>query len=56
MLLENKVPDHSKYITTSEFNKLKESFTVRLKQTSFATKCDIADFVKNAGLDEKLKN
>ena len=30
---ENKIPDHSKYINTAEFNKLTaENFTGRLKQ------------------------
>ena len=31
--VENKIPHHGKYITTSEFNKLEaEIFTARLKQ------------------------
>ena len=42
---ENKIPDHSKYINTAEFNKLTaENFTARLKQENLATKGDIADF------------
>ena len=45
--VENKTPDHSKYITTSEFNKLAaENFTARLKQANVATKGDIVHFVK----------
>ena len=44
--VENKIPDHSKYITTQEFNKLTtENYTARLKQANLATKSDIADFV-----------
>ena len=39
--LENKTPDHSKYITIPEFNNLTaESFTTRLKETNLATKGD----------------
>ena len=45
--VENKVPDHSKYITTPEFNKLTaESFTARLAQANLASKSDIDNFVK----------
>ena len=33
--VENKKPDHGKYITTPEFNKLTvENFTTRLKQAN----------------------
>ena len=50
--LKNKTPDHRKYITTAEFNKLAaENFTARLKQENLATKVDIADFIKNADFD-----
>ena len=50
------MPDHSKYITTPDFNKLTaESFTPKLKQVSLATKGDIAGFVKKADFDDKLK-
>ena len=41
--IENKIPDHdhNKYITTSEFNKLKtENFKGRLKQAALVTKTD----------------
>ena len=49
--VENKIPDHSKYITTQKSNKL----TARLKLTNFATKDDIADFVKKSDFDDKQK-
>ena len=49
--------DHSKYITTPEFNKLTaENFSARLKQANLATKGNIADFVKKTNFDDKLKN
>ena len=39
--VENKIPDHAKYITTQEFNKLTaERFTARLKQTNLVSKTD----------------
>ena len=39
--VENKICNHDKYITTSEFNKLTaENFTVRLKQANLVTKTD----------------
>ena len=45
--LENEIPDHSKYITTPEFNKLKEdNVTAKLKQANFANKGDIAEICK----------
>ena len=37
--VENKIPNHGKYITTPEFNKLTaENFTARLKQANLETK------------------
>ena len=52
--VENKIPDHTKYITTPEFNKLMaENVTSRLKQANLATKGDIADFVKDFD-DQKI--
>ena len=55
--VENKITDHSKYITTSEFNKLTaENYTARLKQSNLATKGDIPDFVKQTEFYYKLKN
>ena len=37
--VENKIPDHVKYITTHEFNKLSaEAFAARLKQTNLVGK------------------
>ena len=42
-----KIPDHSKYTTTAEFNKLiAENFTAKLKQANLATKGETADFIK----------
>ena len=36
-----KIPNHDKYITTPEFNKLSaESFAARLKQVNLLTKTD----------------
>ena len=44
--VEHKIPDHAKYITTPEFNKLtEERFTARLKQ---------ADLVNKTNFDDKL--
>ena len=49
--------DHSKYITTQEFNKLTaENFAARLAQAKLAFKADIDDFVRKTNFDEKLKN
>ena len=43
----NKISDHSKYITTSEFNKFTlENFAARLAKANLASKNDTADFVK----------
>ena len=54
--VENKIPNHSKYITTPKFNKLAaENFTTRLKQANVATKADIADFLKKKDFVDKLK-
>ena len=55
--IEAKIPpDHDKYITTPEFNKLtKENFDERLKQENLASKNDITDFIKNTGFDETLR-
>ena len=39
--VENKIPDHAKYITTQEINKLTaENFEVKLKQPDFVNKTD----------------
>ena len=55
--IANKIPDHSKYIATPEFNKLTaKSFAARLAQANFASKNDIADFVKTTDFDDKIKN
>ena len=38
---ENKIPDHDRYVTTPEFNKLTaESFAARLKQAAVVDKTD----------------
>ena len=39
--VENKIPDHAKYITNQEFNKLMaENFAARLKQANLVNKID----------------
>ena len=39
--IENKIPNHNKYIATPEFNKLTaETSTARLKQPNLVTKTD----------------
>ena len=54
--VENKTPDHSKYITTPEFKTLiAENFTTRLKQVNLETKRCIADFVKKTDFNDQLK-
>ena len=43
----NKISDHSKYITTSEFNKFTlENIAARLAKANLASKNDIVNFVK----------
>ena len=55
--IENKIPDHSKYITTPEFNKITaENFAARLSQTNLASKNDVAVLVNKTELDDKLRN
>ena len=40
--VENKIPDHNKYITSPEFNKLKvERFTARLYQANLVYKTNL---------------
>ena len=47
LLLLKKIRDHSKYFTTSEFNKLTAKiFPARLTQASLANKNNIANCVK----------
>ena len=54
--VENKIPDHSKYITTPEFNKVTaNNFASRLAQVNLASKTDIANLVKKTDFDDKLK-
>ena len=46
--VENKFPNHTKYITTSEFNKLTaENFTGRLKQVNLVSKIDFDNKLTN---------
>ena len=53
--IENKINDHGKYITTQKFNKLtSENFDGRLKQANFASKNDIAGFVKLKNISKKI--
>ena len=48
MKLRIKIPDHAKYITTPEFNKLTaENFTARLKQVNLVNKTDFDNKVKS---------
>ena len=45
--VENKIPDHSKHIATSEFNQLAaETFAARLAQANLESKNDIVNFEK----------
>ena len=56
--IENKIAtdhDHDKYITCQEFNKL-TSENFRLKQANLASKNGIANFIKKAYFDNKLKD
>ena len=54
--VENKISDHSKYMTSPEFSKLTvENVTVKLKQANLVTKEYITDFVKIKIFDDKLK-
>ena len=53
----NEIPDHSKYIITPVFNKLRAgNLTARLQQANLATKGDTGDFVKKTNFNDKLKN
>ena len=50
-----KIPNHRKYVTTNEGNKLtKKNIAERLKQLNLASKNDIAVLVKKAEVDKKL--
>ena len=51
--IQKKIPNHDKFITTKEFNQLKdEDFAERLKQRNLYSKND--EFVKETNFDEKL--
>ena len=57
--IEKKITDHDydKYVTTREFTKsTSDNFTARLAQENLASKNNIADFVKKADFDDKVKN
>ena len=60
MKLKKKIiTDHGyyRYIATQEFNKLTSGiFAARLAKVNLASKTDIANFVKQADFDDKLKN
>ena len=44
--IEDKIPNHDVYITTSKFNRLtSENFAARSNQVKFASKNDVADLV-----------
>ena len=54
--IEKKIPDHSKYITIPDLNKLTvENFAERLKEAKLATKSDIDNFVKGTDVDDNLE-
>ena len=56
MTKSKKKASHDEYITTQEFNKLTaDNFAARLRQLNLASENDIADFVKQANFDQKLK-
>ena len=51
--VENKIPNHDKYITTPEFNKLTaESFAARLKQADLVNKTDFDN--KRASFNKRI--
>ena len=41
--VKNNIPDHSKYITTQEFNKITSSFAARLKQANLINKTNLTN-------------
>ena len=51
--VENKIPGHSKYITTPVNSR---EFAARLAQTDLASKNYIVNFGKNTDFDDKLKD
>ena len=51
--IENKIPDHTRYITTQEFNKLTaENFAAILKQANLVSKTDFDN--KLIGFNRKI--
>ena len=55
--VDNKIPGHSKHITTSEFNSLRvQNFSPKLGQANLASQNDVVNLVKKTDFDDKLKN
>ena len=55
--VENKIPEHSKYITTPEFNKLsEEKFAARLAQANLTSKNEISNLIKKTDFEDQLNN
>ena len=55
--IEKKRPNHDKYVTTQELNKLTgDNFTDRLKQAYLVSKNYIANFIKKTNFNNKLKS
>ena len=56
IITEHNDTNHN-HITTAEFNRFTaEMFELRLKLANLASKSDIANFVKQTGFDNKLKD
>ena len=56
IITEHNDTNHN-HITTTEFNRFTaEMFELRLKLANLASKSDIANFVKQTGFDNKLKD
>ena len=56
IITEHNDTNHN-HITTTEFNRFAaEMFELRLKLANLASKSDIANFVKQTGFDNKLKD
>ena len=54
--VEKKIPDHSKFITATQFGKsTAENFATRSAQANLTSKSDIANFVIKTDFDYKLK-
>ena len=54
--IEDKFPNHDKYITIPEFKKLtKENFDERSKQANLVSKYNIDNFILKTDFDNKLR-